>query len=236
MNNFLKSRHIGISDTDRDLMLDKLGLKDLDSLIGETIPSNILLDKAIGLPEPLAENQYLEHITALGNKNKLFTSYIGQGWYDTVAPSVILRNVFENPSWYTSYTPYQAEISQGRLEALLNFQTAVSDFTGMPLANASLLDEATAAAEAITMAYGLRSRDKVKAGAKLAFNDENIFPQTLAVIRTRAYSQGIELEVGDFATTQLTDKHFVALVQYPNANGNIEDYSDFTSQAHGVGA
>lgn len=236
MNNFLKSRHIGISDTDRDLMLDKLGLKDLDSLIGETIPSNILLDKAIGLPEPLAENQYLEHITALGNKNKLFTSYIGQGWYDTVAPSVILRNVFENPSWYTSYTPYQAEISQGRLEALLNFQTAVSDFTGMPLANASLLDEATAAAEAITMAYGLRSRDKVKAGAKLAFIDENIFPQTLAVIRTRAYSQGIELEVGDFATTQLTDKHFVALVQYPNANGNIEDYSDFTSQAHGVGA
>ena len=231
MNNYLTSRHIGITDADRDLMLKKLGLKDLDSLIKETIPANILLEKPLELPEPLTERRYLEHITALSNKNKIYTSYIGQGWYDTLTPSVILRNVFENPTWYTSYTPYQAEISQGRLEALLNFQTAVSDFTGLPLANASLLDESTAAAEAVSMAYGLRSRAKAKAGANKVFVDENMFPQTLAVMNTRAGMQGLELVIGDFATAELTDDYFAVVVQYPNANGNIEDYADFAAKA-----
>ncbi|MBP1637807.1 MAG: glycine dehydrogenase (decarboxylating) beta subunit, partial [Bacteroidetes bacterium] len=186
----------------------------------------------IELPAPLTERQYAEHISELGAKNKLFTSYIGQGWYDTCTPAVILRNVFESPSWYTSYTPYQAEISQGRLEALLNFQTAVVDFTGLPLANASLLDEATAAAEAATMAYNLRSREQVKLGANVLFVDEHVFPQTLAVIRTRAFVQGIELQIGDFNTVKFSDKHFGAIVQYPNSNGSIEDYADFVSDAH----
>ena len=148
MNEFLKNRHIGISEEDETIMLKKIGLKSTDELIEQTIPHSIRLQKTLELPQPLTERQYAEHIAGLSNQNKLFTSYIGQGWYDTCTPAVIQRNIFENPSWYTSYTPYQAEISQGRLEALLNFQTAVADFTGLPLANASLLDEATAGAEA----------------------------------------------------------------------------------------
>ncbi len=235
MNNYLTNRHLGITKKDRDFMLNKIGVSSLDDLIKETIPSNILLDEKIQLPAPLTERQYAEHIAAIGAKNKLFTSYIGQGWYDTCTPAVILRNVFENPSWYTSYTPYQAEISQGRLEALLNFQTAVSDFTGLPLANASLLDEATAGAEAATMMHNLRSRDKVKAGANILFVDENIFPQTLAVIKTRTFVQGIKLEIGDFTTAKLTENLFGAIVQYPNSNGCIEDYADFVKQAHEKG-
>lgn len=213
-------------------MLQKIGVKSLDELIEQTIPSDIFLEEDLDLPEPLTEHQYAKHILELGLKNKLFTSYIGQGWYDTCTPSVILRNVFENPSWYTSYTPYQAEISQGRLEALLNFQTAVVDFTGLPLANASLLCEATAAAEAATMAYNLRSREQVKSGANILFVDENIFPQTLAVLRTRSYVQGIQLEIGDYNLAKFTDKHFGAIVQYPNSNGSIEDYAGFVEAAH----
>lgn len=232
MKDYLKNRHIGISAENEAVMLEKIGVESLDELIRQTIPSNILVEKELNLPEALTERQYASHILELGLKNKLFTSYIGQGWYDTNTPSVILRNVFENPSWYTSYTPYQAEISQGRLQALLNFQTAVVDFTGLPLANASLLDEATAAAEAATMAYNLRSRAQVKAGANILFVDENVFPQTLAVIRTRAYAQGIELEVGDYNLMNFTDKHFGAIIQYPNSNGSIEDYSEFVKAAH----
>lgn len=232
MKDYLKNRHIGISAKDEAVMLKKIGVESLDELIRQTIPSNILMEKELNLPEALTERQYASHILELGLKNKLFTSYIGQGWYDTNTPSVILRNVFENPSWYTSYTPYQAEISQGRLQALLNFQTAVVDFTGLPLANASLLDEATAAAEAATMAYNLRSREQVKAGANILFVDENVFPQTLAVIRTRAYAQRIELEVGDYNLMNFTDKHFGAIIQYPNSNGSIEDYSEFVKAAH----
>ena len=232
MNDYLKNRHIGISADDEAVMLGKVGVKNLDELIKQTIPSNILIEKELELPAALTERQYASHILELGLRNKLFTTYIGQGWYDTNTPAVILRNVFENPSWYTSYTPYQAEISQGRLQALLNFQTAVVDFTGLPLANASLLDEATAAAEAATMAFNLRSRDQVKAGANVLFVDENVFPQTLAVIRTRAFAQGIELEVGDYNLVNFTDKHFGAIIQYPNSNGSIEDYSDFVKAAH----
>lgn len=232
MNDYLKNRHIGISADDEAVMLGKVGVKNLDELIKQTIPSNILIEKERELPEALTERQYASHILELGLRNKLFTTYIGQGWYDTNTPAVILRNVFENPSWYTSYTPYQAEISQGRLQALLNFQTAVVDFTGLPLANASLLDEATAAAEAATMAFNLRSRDQVKAGANVFFVDENVFPQTLAVIRTRAFAQGIELEVGDYNLVNFTDKHFGAIIQYPNSNGSIEDYTEFAKAAH----
>ncbi len=232
MTDFLKCRHIGISDEDKDAMVEKIGLKSVDELIKLTIPSDILMKKQLNLPVPLTESQYAAHILELGLKNQLFTSYIGQGWYNTNTLAVILRNVFENPSWYTSYTPYQAEISQGRLEALLNFQTAVVDFTGLPLANASLLDEATAAAEAATMAYNLRSREQVKTGANILFVDENVFPQTLAVIRTRAFAQGIELEVGDYNLMSFTEKHFGAIIQYPNSNGSIEDYTDFVAAAH----
>lgn len=232
MNDYLKNRHIGISADDEAVMLGKVGVKNLDELIKQTIPSNILIEKELELPAALTERQYASHILELGLRNKLFTTYIGQGWYDTNTPAVILRNVFENPSWYTSYTPYQAEISQGRLQALLNFQTAVVDFTGLPLANASLLDESTAAAEAATMAFNLRSRDQVKTGANVLFVDENVFPQTLAVIRTRAFAQGIELEVGDYNLVNFTDKHFGAIIQYPNSNGSIEDYTEFVKSAH----
>src|SRR5690606_16955106 len=153
MNELFQNRHIGITQKDQEAMLKAIKVDSLDELISQTIPDNIILDKLLDLPEPMTEKQYLDHIHKLGSKNLLYTSYIGRGWYDTVLPAVIQRNIFENPSWYTSYTPYQAEISQGRLEALLNFQTAVCELTGMPISNASLLDEATAAAEAATMMY-----------------------------------------------------------------------------------
>jgi len=236
MKDLLKARHIGVSEQDEAFMLQAVGAKSIDELIDQTIPASIRLKEAIVLPEPLTERQYAEHIADIASKNKLFTSYIGQGWYDTCLPAVIQRNIFENPSWYTSYTPYQAEISQGRLEALLNFQTAVSDFTGMPLANASLLDEATAAAEAATMMLNLRSREQVKNEADILFVDQATFPSVLAVLRTRAEAQGIKLEIGDFSTYKFTSKNFGAIIQYPNANGNIENYSDFVAEAHAIGA
>jgi len=236
MKDLLKARHIGVSEQDEAFMLQAVGAKSIDELIDQTIPASIRLEETIVLPEPFTERQYAEHIADIASKNKLFTSYIGQGWYDTCAPAVIQRNIFENPSWYTSYTPYQAEISQGRLEALLNFQTAVSDFTGMPLANASLLDEATAAAEAATMMLNLRSREQVKNEANILFVDQATFPSVLAVLRTRTEAQGIKLEIGDFSTYKFTPKNFGAIVQYPNANGNIEDYSEFVAEAHAVGA
>ncbi len=235
MINDFRTRHIGVSQEDEAAMLQKIDVNSLDELINQTIPANIRLNEVLDLPEPLTEYQYARHISDLASANKVFTSYIGQGWYDTATPAVIQRNIFENPSWYTSYTPYQAEISQGRLEALLNFQTAVCDFTGMPLANASLLDEATAAAEAMTMMYNLRSRDQVKAGINVLFVDENVFPQTLAVIRTRANAQGIVLQTGDYNALNFNGKLFGAILQYPDGNGNIEDYADFVSQAHASG-
>jgi len=232
MKDLLQARHIGISEKDEAFMLQVIGVETLDELIAQTIPASIRLDEAIELPEALTERQFAEHIEEIASKNQLFTTYIGQGWYDTCTPAVIQRNVFENPSWYTSYTPYQAEISQGRLEALLNFQTAVSDFTALPLANASLLDEATAAAEAATMMLNLRSRDQVKNNTNKLFVDENTFPSILAVLHTRAEAQGIQLEIGDYATMDFTDRHYGAIIQYPNANGNIEDYADFVEEAH----
>ena len=235
MKDLLQARHIGVSEQDEVFMLQTIGVKSLAELIDQTIPSSIRLEKAVELPEPLTERQYAEHIAEVASKNKLFTSYIGQGWYDTCTPAVIQRNIFENPSWYTSYTPYQAEISQGRLEALLNFQTAVCDFTGMPLANASLLDEATAAAEAATMMMNLRSREQVKNEANILFVDKSTFASTLAVLRTRAEAQGIQLEIDDYANYKMTAKNFGAIIQYPNANGNIESYAEFVTGAHAVG-
>ena len=231
----LQARHIGISAQDEASMLQTVGVSTLDELIEQTIPSSIRIQNPIELPEPLSERQYAEHISEIASKNKLFTSYIGQGWYDTITPAVIQRNIFENPSWYTSYTPYQAEISQGRLEALLNFQTAVCDFTAMPLANASLLDEATAGAEAATMMLNLRSREQVKNEANILLVDSAVFPQTIAVLKTRAEAQGIKLEIGNWESWILTDKHFGVIIQYPNANGNVEDYSELVNEAHTVG-
>jgi glycine dehydrogenase len=235
MKDLLQNRHIGISEKDEAFMLQTIGVANLDELISQTIPASILLDADLDLPEPLSEKQYAAHIKEIASKNKLFTSYIGQGWYDTCMPAVIQRNIFENPSWYTSYTPYQAEISQGRLEALLNFQTAVSDFTGLPLANASLLDEATAAAEAATMMFNLRTREQIKANANILFVDENVFPQTLAVLRTRCTAQNMILEIGNYQECKFTNQYFGAIIQYPNSNGSIENYADFVSEAHNVG-
>ncbi len=231
MKELFESRHLGISKEDEKQMLEVIGVKSIDELIEQTIPAKIRLKTPLQLDEALTEQQFAKHIADVVSKNELFTSYIGQGWYDVTTPAVIKRNVFENPSWYTSYTPYQAEISQGRLEALLNFQTAVCDFTGLPLANASLLDEATAAAEAMTMMHNLRSRDQVKAGVNRLFVDQHVFPHIMAVLRTRAGGQGIQLEVGDYQSLKFDAQYFGAILQYPNSNGNIESYSEFTAKA-----
>src|SRR5690606_11498367 len=183
-------------------------------------------------PKPLSEQEYAEEIASIASQNQIFASYIGMGWYDTITPAVIYRNVFENPVWYTSYTPYQAEISQGRLEALLNFQTIISDLTALPLANCSLLDEATAAAEAATMMYGLRSRDQVKNNVERLFVDNNIFPQTLSVLKTRMKYVDIEVVVGDYKTISFEEPFFGAIIQYPNGDGSVEDYRGFVEKAH----
>ncbi|MCL1943169.1 MAG: aminomethyl-transferring glycine dehydrogenase [Candidatus Azobacteroides sp.] len=225
------TRHIGIRENDWDEMLEKIKVSSLDELIDQTIPENIRLKKTLNLPKALSEDDYAEHIGLLAGKNKVFTSYIGMGWYETATPAPILRNVFENPCWYTSYTPYQAEISQGRLEALLNFQTMVSDLTGLPLSNSSLLDEATAAAEAATMMFGLRSREKQKSGANILLADKNIFPQTLAVLHTRCISQGIELKISDCQAFEFSGKIFGVMLQYPDADGKVENYSRLTEKA-----
>ena len=233
MNNHpFYERHIGINEADEARMLRKIGVGTLDELIDQTLPANIRLKAPIALPEAMDEHEFARHIGELAAKNKLYTTYIGQGWYDTITPAVIQRNIFENPVWYTSYTPYQTEVSQGRLEALMNFQTVICDLTGMPLANCSLLDEGTAAAEAVTMMHALRPRDMQKAGANTVFVDESIFPQTLAVMRTRAIPQGITLRVGKYSELEFTPDLFACVLQYPNAEGSIEDYRDFVEKAH----
>ena len=229
------NRHVGITAEDLPDMLKTVGVNTLDELIDQTIPANIRLKQPLNLPEPMTEREFAEHINELASKNEVFTSYIGMGWYDTVCPAPIQRNVFENPVWYTSYTPYQAEVSQGRLEALLNFQTVICDLTGLPLANCSLLDEATAAAEAATMFFGARSRAQVKAGANVLVVDEKVFASTLAVIHTRAIPQGMKIVTGDYKTFTFTPEVFGAIVQYPNADGSIEDYREFIGRAQESG-
>lgn len=233
--NYLKQRHIGLSEQDEQKMLKVIGAESVEQLIAETMPEDILLKEPVELPEPLTEQQMLDSLTASAQANVLNRSYIGRGWYGTITPSVIRRNVLENPVWYTSYTPYQAEVSQGRLEALFNFQTMISDLTGLPLANCSLLDEATSAAEAVTMMRNLRSREQVKNGVCKVFVDEKIFPNTLSVMQTRAAGQGIELVIGRYADFEPTTDYFGAIAQMPNADGAIEDYADWIEDCHAAG-
>ncbi len=225
-------RHIGPRDSEIQEMLDKVGASTLDELTDQTLPRSIRLKRPLRIGTGLSEYEYLQHIREIGKKNKLFRSYIGTGYYDTVSLPVVRRNILENPAWYTSYTPYQAEISQGRLEALLNFQTMVTDLTGMEIANASLLDESTSAAEAMTMMFSLRSRDAVKTGVNKFFVDVNLFPQTLAVLETRAKPLGIDIVIGDFRTFVTDPGFFGCMVQYPDANGEIFDYSKLVDDAH----
>ena len=236
MANQFSRRHIGITERDLPKMLETVGVKSIDELIDQTIPANIRLKQSLDLPEAMTEQEFLNHIHSLARKNVLADNYIGLGYYGSVTPAVIMRNVFENPVWYTSYTPYQAEISQGRLEALLNFQTMIADITGLPLANCSLLDEATAAAEAMTMMHAIRSREMQKAGVNTLFVDRNIFPQTADVLRTRSLPQGIQLLFGDFETFDFSTPIFGAIVQYPAGDGRIRDYREFTEKCHAHGA
>jgi glycine dehydrogenase len=233
-NNFAK-RHNGVSEKDIPEMLEMTGVNTLDQLIDETIPNKIRLSKPLNLPDGINEHEYLSHLKALGNKNKLYKTYIGLGYYNTILPGVIQRNILENPGWYTSYTPYQAEISQGRLEALLNFQTMISDLTGLPIANASLLDEGTAAAEAMIMAFNSRSRAAVKAGVNKFFVSDGLFPQTIDVIKTRAVPLNIELVIGNHDDIELDDNMFGAIVQYPDQKGAIHNFTTFTQKAHEKG-
>ncbi|MDO4672376.1 MAG: glycine dehydrogenase (aminomethyl-transferring), partial [Porphyromonadaceae bacterium] len=226
------NRHVGISEADEKEMLKVIGVDSLEELIDHTIPTNIKLPKPVELPEPMTERELEEHILELGSRNKIFTSYIGQGWYDTATPAVIKRGVLESSAWYTSYTPYQAEVSQGRLEALFNFQNVVTDLTGLELTNCSLLDEATAGAEAVMLLHSERSRAKAKAKANVVFVDKNVFETTKAVIRTRAIPQGMEIVEGDWKSVEFTEKMIGAVIQYPDATGEVEDYKAFVEKAH----
>ncbi len=228
-------RHIGPRDSQIEEMLKVLNVQTLDELTKQTVPSDILLDKELDLTPAVSENQYLANLKKMVSKNKPFRSLIGMGNYGTGVLPVITRNIFENPCWYTSYTPYQAEISQGRLEALLIFQTMISSLTGFPLSNCSMLDDAQAAGEAMRMMFEVRSRDAVKAGKNVVFVDENIFPQVLSVLQTRAAGLGIEIQLGDYKTTELSEKCYGAMVQYPAANGEVRDYSAFCEKVHAAG-
>ena len=228
-------RHIGISEADLPEMLQVVGVDSVDALMHKVYPEGIFLEKPLDLPEPMTERELSEHLFELGSRNRIFTSYIGMGWYDTVTPQPIIRNVLENPVWYTSYTPYQAEVSQGRLEALFNFQTVITDLTGLPLTNCSLLDEATAGAEAALMLYNERSREQKKAGANQLFIDKRVFASTQAVIQTRVPQQGMEIVVGDYETFDFTDKVFGAIIQYPDEKGSIHCYHDFMERAKAAG-
>ena len=226
------TRHIGLREHELEKMLNTIGVSSLEELMEQTVPQAIRLKKPLQLAEGISEYEYYIKVKEIASKNKIFKNFIGMGYYDTVLPAVIMRNVLENPSWYTSYTPYQAEISQGRLEALLNFQTMVMDLTGMELANASLLDEATAAAEAMLMMFNARPRAMAKSGANVILVDKNIFPQTLAVLKTRAIPLSINLQVLDYKDFTFTEKVFGAILQYPAADGKIRDYQSTVQAAH----
>ncbi|NOU48348.1 MAG: aminomethyl-transferring glycine dehydrogenase [Bacteroidales bacterium] len=223
-NNFIH-RHIGPSADQLPGMLNKIGVATVKQLIDEIVPTNIRLPKPLNIGKGMNEFEYVQHLKELASKNKLFKSYIGLGYYNTITPGVITRNVLENAGWYTAYTPYQAEISQGRLEALLNFQTMVSDFTGLPIANASLLDEATAAAEAMIMFFNARSRQQEKQGVNKFFVSDKVFPQTLDVLKTRSIPLGIEVVTGDLHTLTYDQSYFGILIQYPDQFGQVEDYA-----------
>lgn len=232
------NRHIGPNDDELRDMLEIIRIDSLDQLIDETVPATIRKPDMLDIPDALTEYDYLRELRETANLNKIFKSYIGLGYYNTITPSVILRNIFQNPGWYTQYTPYQAEIAQGRLEALLNFQTMVSDMTGLPIANASLLDESTAAAEAMLMFYNIKNarvkKDEEEANEFLI--DENVLPQTIDVLKTRASFAGIKLIIGSWQTFEFTEKTFGVLLQYPNVQGEVEDYRGFSEKctAHEV--
>ena len=222
-------RHIGPQPKDLAHMLDAVGVASIDELVAQTVPASIQNEKLLDVAPAMSESDYLRHAYALGQKNKLFATYIGQGYHPAALPAVIQRNILENPGWYTAYTPYQAEIAQGRLEALLNYQTMVIDLTGMEIANASLLDEATAAAEAMSLLMAARSREQQKREANKFFVDRNVFAQTQALLETRAVPMDIELVVGDAENFQPSPEFFGAIIQYPNAVGQIEDLRSFVS-------
>ncbi|MCD8435708.1 aminomethyl-transferring glycine dehydrogenase [Tenacibaculum dicentrarchi] len=230
--NSFQLRHIGPNSKGQEKMLETIKSDSIDQLIFETIPDDIRLKNELDLAPAMSEYEYLNHITELGAKNKVFKSYIGLGYNEAIVPSVIQRNILENPSWYTAYTPYQAEIAQGRLEALLNFQTMVCDLTGMELANASLLDEATAAAEAMALLFDVRERAQKKAGVTKFFVSEDILPQTLSVLKTRSTPIGIELVVGNHEEFDFSEDFFGAIVQYPGKHGQVCDYTEFVANCN----
>ena len=221
-------RHIAPNIEDTTEMLQKVGVSSINELIDETVPKRIRLKNLLNLPAPKSEYDYLQNLKQVAGKNKVFKSYIGQGYYDVIVPGVIQRNVLENPGWYTQYTPYQAEIAQGRLQALLNFQTMVLDLTGMQIANASLLDEGTAAAEAMFMQYSLRNNKQ----ANIFFVSQDVFPQTIDILKTRSAPYGIEIQIGDHRKVDLSEKMFGAIVQYPAADGEVFNFTDFAEQGH----
>ena len=231
MNSF-SERHIGPRQSDHDLMLKKIGVSSIEELIDQTIPNNIRMTSEMTLPEALSESELLEHMKSLGRKNKNYRSYIGLGYYNTILPGVIQRNILENPGWYTAYTPYQAEIAQGRLEALLNYQTMVTDLTGMELTNASLLDEGTAAAEAMIMLFNARSRAKKKLNANVFLVSSECFPQTIDLLKTRSNPIGIELKIVDPNGFELNENVFGILLQYPCKYGHIDNYSSISKSAN----
>ncbi len=226
------NRHIGIDENSLNEMLKAIGLSSIDELVEQTVPSAIRRKEKLNLPDAQSEYNYLKELKEKAEKNKVFRSYIGKGYYNTITPAAIRRNIFENPGWYTQYTPYQAEIAQGRLEALLNYQTMISDLTGLPIANASLLDEGTAAAEAMHMFWGLKN--KKDSLYNKFFVSELCFPQNIDVIKTRAEFLGIEVVVGNHDSVELDIDFFGALLQYPGGNGNVEDYSAFVTKAKAV--
>ncbi|HET7360838.1 MAG TPA: aminomethyl-transferring glycine dehydrogenase [Salinimicrobium sp.] len=224
-------RHIGPRESDLQEMLKTIGVDSMDQLIYETLPDGIRLKKELDLPPAMSEHEYISHSIGLAAKNKIFKTYIGLGYHEAIMPAVIQRNILENPGWYTAYTPYQAEISQGRLEALLNFQTVIADLTGMELANASLLDESTAAAEAMGMLFASRDREQKKNDTRKFFVSEEVLPQTISVLKTRALPLEIDLVVGNHEEFNFSDEFFGALLQYPGKLGQVYDYSGFVSKA-----
>ena len=223
-------RHIGPSEEEVRAMLRELGFESLDALIDATVPRNIRREKRLNLPEPKSETEALAELREIAKRNKLARSFIGAGYYDCITPPVIQRNILENPGWYTAYTPYQAEIAQGRLEALLNFQQMIIDLTALDIANASMLDEATAAAEAMALCHAAIPNRKT------FFVADNCHPQTIAVVQTRARPLGIDIKIGDYSQFKFDGSIFGALVQYPATDGAIEDYADFVREAHNAGA
>jgi len=228
-NSFAR-RHIGLNEDEVRAMLHEVGFESLDSLVEAAVPKNIRLDRELNLPEPKSEMEALAELRAISRKNKIARLFIGCGYSDCITPPVIQRNILENPGWYTAYTPYQAELAQGRLEALLNFQTMITDLTGLEIANASLLDEATAAAEAMALCHA------VVPNRKAFFVADNCHPQTIAVVQTRAKPLGIAIKIGDYSRFKFDDAVFGALLQYPATDGAIYDYAGFIKQAHDAGA